>query len=166
MSLVHGFPLINHYLYKKLSFKDILKKNLFGIGIWIWAVKNYVFSHLVSSLRVSTHTNFVQHSFFKVKKSGECRGTSVYKKYFMERVFFNFLPLCRQDRIRKDSCFNIRFYHRLTAHCRGWWVIDRSRLATFIAPTCEFRTHCCASYFFLWSLGELTVHIYMKAVSS
>ena len=37
--LVHGFPLIKHYFYKKLGFWDILKEYIFGIWIWIWTAK-------------------------------------------------------------------------------------------------------------------------------
>ena len=47
--------------------------------------------------------------------------------------------MCRQDRVRKDSCFNIRFYHRLTADGGGWlidhaWRLLLRRLVNF-APT-------------------------------
>ena len=34
------FSIYQHYFYEKLSFEDILKENLFGFGIWIWAAKN------------------------------------------------------------------------------------------------------------------------------
>ena len=46
------FPLINHYFYKKKLSLYIHIPNIFGIGIWIWAAKNYGFSHHAFVVRV------------------------------------------------------------------------------------------------------------------
>ena len=44
------FPIFNHYFYKKT--KPIhIQKYLFGIGIWVWAAKNELFSLSVSVIR-------------------------------------------------------------------------------------------------------------------
>ena len=49
------FPLMNHYLYKKLNLyiHYTNPKYSFGIGIWIWAAKNWGFSHRVFVVRGS-----------------------------------------------------------------------------------------------------------------
>ena len=50
-NIVHGVVLISHFFHKKLSFSYILKKYLFGFGIWVLAIKNLGSSHHASVVR-------------------------------------------------------------------------------------------------------------------
>jgi hypothetical protein len=70
LSLVHDFEWINHlFFYKNQSLSYILKEPLLGIGVWVFAVKNFGSRHhaFVPKVHASLSTQPENtHWFFRV----------------------------------------------------------------------------------------------------